>query len=96
MERAVKIVMTESDAKLLMQICSMLSYDTIGQLISDRQSSYEKMDMKNRFNDYYSDFTIVRAYSLLSGLTEQLEEIFIPQGDVVVNMLGYKRLEEQF
>ena len=53
MERRINIRLNESDAKLLMQMCCMLTDKTIRDIYEEVRRSYDGYDMPQSFERYY-------------------------------------------
>lgn len=94
MERTVKIILTESDARLLMQICSMLPYDTLYGIIAGVETSYDEMEEHQTFRDIYGDFDPRYASAFTGYLYESLEEALVPPDEIVLNLLDSERFKK--
>lgn len=86
MERRINLRLAESDAKLLMQMCCMLSDKTIRDIYEEVRRSYDVYDMPQSFERYYGDFVPTSMGALASDICEKLEGIFCPEEDVMVDL----------
>ena len=86
MERRITLRLTESDAKLLMQMCNMLTDKTIRDIYEEVRKSYDVHDMSKSFERYYGDFVPTSMGALASDICERLERIFLPEEDVMVDL----------
>lgn len=86
MERRINIRLAESDAKLLMQMCCMLTDKTIRDIYEEVRKSYDVYDMPKSFERYYGDFVPTNMGALASDISERLERIFCPEEDVMVDL----------
>ena len=86
MERRINIKLMESDAKLLMQMCNMLTDKTIRDIYEEVRRSYDVHDMPQSFERYYGDFVPTSMGALASDICERLERIFLPEEDVMVDL----------
>lgn len=86
MERRINIRLDESDAKLLMQMCCMLTDKTIRDIYEEVRRSYDGYDMPQSFERYYGDFVPTSMGTLASDICERLERIFCPEDDIVVDL----------
>lgn len=86
MERRINLKLMESDAKLLMQMCNMLTDETIREIYEEVKGSYDVYDMPKSFERYYGDFVPTSMGALASNICERLEGIFLPEEDVMVDL----------
>lgn len=86
MERRVNIKLMESDAKLLMQMCYMLTDKTIRDIYEEVRRSYDIHDMSQSFERYYGGFVPTSMGTLASDIRKRLEKIFCPEEDVMVDL----------
>ncbi len=86
MERRISIKLMESDAKLLMQMCNMLTDKTIRDIYEEVRRSHDIHDMSQSFERYYGSFVPTSMGTLASDICEKLEGIFCPEEDVIVDL----------
>ncbi len=86
MERRINLRLMESDAKLLMQMCNMLTDKTIRDIYEELRKSYDVYDMPQSFERYYGDFVPTSMGVLASDICERLERIFCPEEDIMVDL----------
>ena len=86
MERRINLRLMESDAKLLMQMCNMLTDKTIRDIYEEVRKSYDVYDMPKSFERYYGDFVPTSMGVLASDICERLERIFLSEEDVMVDL----------
>lgn len=86
MERRINLRLRESDAKLLMQMCNMLTDKSIRDIYDEVRESYNKHDLQELFEKYYSDFVPTNMSVLASDIFERLERIFCPEDDIMVDL----------
>ena len=94
MERTVKIILTESDARLLMQICNMLPYDTINDIFENVRDSYYTLECRQSFEEFYGGFNTAYASAFANYLYESLEEALVPPDEIVLNLLDSERFKK--
>lgn len=86
MERQINLRLAESDAKLLMQMCCMLTDKVIRDIYEEVRRSYDVHDMAQSFERYYGGFVPTSMGTLASDICERLEGIFLPEEDVMVDL----------
>ena len=85
MERTIVIKLKENDAHLLMQLCNMLTEQTVADIFDQVEAAYSQNDMINAFDKYYHDFDPVRMAKVAGNIMEKLEEVLLPEDEVVVD-----------
>ena len=84
MERTIVIKLRENDAFLLMQLCNMLTEQTVTDIFDQVEAAYNQNDMISTFDKYYHDFDPVRMAKVAGNIMEKLEEVLIPEENEVV------------
>ena len=85
MERTITIKLRENDAYLLMQMCNMLTDKTVADIFDQIEAIYRRNDMINIFDKYYHDFDPVRMAKVAGNIMDKLEEVLLPEDEVVVD-----------
>lgn len=85
MERTIAIKLKENDAFLLMQLCNMLTEQTVVDIFDQVEAAYSQNDMINTFDKYYHDFDPVRMAKVADNIMDKLEEVLLPEDEVVVD-----------
>lgn len=85
MERTIVIKLKENDAHLLMQLCNMLTEQTVTDIFDQVADAYSQNDMPAYFDKYYHDFDPVRMAKVAGNIMDKLEEVLLPEDEVVVD-----------
>lgn len=85
MERTIAIKLRENDAFLLMQLCNMLTEQTVTDIFDQVEAAYSQNDMTSAFDKYYHDFDPVRMAKVAGNIIDKLEEVLLPEDEVVVD-----------
>lgn len=85
MERTIAIKLRENDAYLLMQLCYMMTEQTITDIFNQVEAAYSKNEMLSYFDKHYHDFDTVRMAMVAGNIMEKLEEVLLPEDEVVVD-----------
>lgn len=85
MERTITIKLKENDAYLLMQLCNMLTEQAVADIFDQVEAAYSQNDMIHAFDRYYHDFDPVRMAKVAGNIMEKLEEVLLPEDEVVVD-----------
>lgn len=86
MERQINLRLMESDAKLLMQMCNMLTDETIREIYTKVMKSYDKYEKPEYFKKYYGDFVCTNMGTLAGDIAERLERIFWSEEDIMIDL----------
>lgn len=86
MERRINLRLAESDAKLLMQMCNMLTDKTIRDIYEEVRKSYDVYERPEYFRKYYESFAPTNMGVLAGDIAERLERIFYPEEDIMVDL----------
>lgn len=85
MERTITIKLRENDAYLLMQLCYMLSEQTVTDIFDHVADAFSQNDMLSSFDKYYHDFDPIRAAKVTGNIKNKLEEVLLPEDEVTVD-----------
>lgn len=85
MERTIAIKLKENDAFLLMQLCNILTEQTVTDIFDQVEAAYSQNDVINIFDKYYHDFDPIQMAKVAGNIMDKLEEVLLPEDEVVVD-----------
>ena len=86
MERRINLRLMESDAKLLMQMCNMLTDVAIRNIYNGVRNDYDANNRHESFEKYYGSFVPTNMGTLADDIAERLERIFYSEEDIMVDL----------